>query len=176
MLPLRLLVRSTFLSRHILQKPNHVIRPALSIEPVRFYAKGRDKKKDGKKAAKVTVNSDFLATYCNLETLQGHMQRSLEQMKEEYVKNLSLRSTTGAIESLPVTVDGQEHELQELAQIVRKNPKTIVVNLINFPQTIPDVLKAIQKSGMNLNPQQDGTTLFIPVPKVSLTLFNLKFA
>ncbi|RZC31953.1 RRF domain containing protein, partial [Asbolus verrucosus] len=34
-----------------------------------------------------------------------------------------------------------------------------------FPQTIPAALKAIQKSGMNLNPQQDGTTLFIPIPK-----------
>ncbi|EDW30208.1 GL22438 [Drosophila persimilis] len=28
-------------------------------------------------------------------------------------------------------------------------------------------MRAIAKSGMNLNPQQDGTTLFIPIPKVS---------
>ena len=27
------------------------------------------------------------------------------------------------------------------------------------------VKSAIEKSGMNLNPQQDGTTLFVPVPK-----------
>lgn len=37
--------------------------------------------------------------------------------------------------------------------------------MMNFPQAIPSVIKAIEKSGMNLNPQQDGTTLFIPVPK-----------
>ncbi|KAJ8981858.1 hypothetical protein NQ317_017536 [Molorchus minor] len=36
-----------------------------------------------------------------------------------------------------------------------------------FPQAIPAALNAIQKSGMNLNPQQDGTTLFIPIPKVT---------
>lgn len=66
---------------------------------------------------------------------------------------------------LPINIDGNEHRLQEVAQIVRKNPKTIVINMSVFPQVIPTVLKAIEKSGMNLNPQQDGTTLFIPIPK-----------
>lgn len=64
-----------------------------------------------------------------------------------------------------VNVDGTDHTLQELAQIVRKNPKTVVVNMAVFPQAIPDVVKAISSSGMNLNPQQEGTTLYIPVPK-----------
>lgn len=54
----------------------------------------------------------------------------------------------------------------ELGQVIRKNPKTVIVNMIGFPQAIPSVLKAIADSGMNLNPQQDGTTLFIPVPKL----------
>ena len=29
------------------------------------------------------------------------------------------------------------------------------------------VLQTLSKSGMNLNPQQDGTTIFIPVPKIT---------
>lgn len=140
---------------------------ATQILPVRNYAKGKDKKKDSKKPTKVDINEDFLKTYINYDQVATSMEKSLETMRDEYIKNLSLRSTTGAIESLLVNVDGEEHELQELAQIIRKNPKTIVVNMINFPQTIPDVLQAIRKSGMNLNPQQDGTTLFIPVPKVT---------
>ena len=64
-----------------------------------------------------------------------------------------------------MSLEGKEYELQELAQIVRKNPKTIVINMSIFPQAIPAALQAIQKSGLNLNPQQDGTTLFIPIPK-----------
>lgn len=55
--------------------------------------------------------------------------------------------------------------MQELAQIVRKNPKLIVINMGVFPQAIPAALEAISKSGMNLNPQQEGTTLYVPVPK-----------
>lgn len=71
----------------------------------------------------------------------------------------------GSIETIPVSLDGKEHTLQELAQIVRKNTKTIVINMALFPQAIPAALKAMEKSGMNLNPQQDGTTLYVPIPK-----------
>ncbi|KAI5638204.1 ribosome recycling factor domain-containing protein [Phthorimaea operculella] len=102
-----------------------------------------------------------------VEKLKDRCQAAIEKMKEDFAKNLSLRSTTGSLESLPVKFEGKDYELQELAQIVRKNPKTMVINFASFPQAIPDVLKAIANSGLNLNPQQDGTTLFVPVPKVT---------
>ncbi|XP_017005458.2 ribosome-recycling factor, mitochondrial [Drosophila takahashii] len=143
---------------------------AENLQVARDYAKGKDKKKEkgGKgKPGKVEINEQQLREILNLDGLNSQMQKSVMQMKDDFVKHLSLRSTSGAIDTLRIKVDGQEHELQELAQISRKNPKTIIVNMIGFPQTIPDVLKAIEKSGMNLNPQQDGTTLFIPIPKVT---------
>lgn len=133
----------------------------------RSYSKDKNRKKENKKQGKVEINEELLKTHLDYEKLTAQMEKSLDDLKLSFIKNLSLRSTTGAIETLPVTVDGTEHELQELGQIVRKNPKTIVVNMIAFPQTIPAVLAALQKSGMNLNPQQDGTTIFIPVPKVT---------
>lgn len=133
----------------------------------RNYAKSKDKKKEKGKPSKVEVNEEQLSSVVNLEKLKGQMDKSLETLKEEFVKNLSLRSSTGAIETLKVYVDGKEYELQEIAQIVRKNPKTIVINLLGFPQFIPQVLQALNKSGMNLNPQQDGTTVFVPVPKIT---------
>lgn len=134
----------------------------------RNYAKGKDKKKEkSKKPVKVEVNEEQLASVVNLEKLKNQMDKTLATMKDEFIKNLSLRSTTGAIETLKVHADGKEFELQELGQITRKNPKTIVINLLGFPQLIPQVLQTLNKSGMNLNPQQDGTTVFIPVPKIT---------
>ncbi|KAH1004352.1 hypothetical protein HUJ04_004117 [Dendroctonus ponderosae] len=142
-------------------------RPATpNCSPIRCYAKGKDKKKE-KGKTKVTVNENQLAEVINVGSLRSLMEKALLQMEDDFVKHLSLRSTTGAIESVPVNLDGNEHTMQELAQIVRKNPKTIVMNFATFPQAIPAALKALSKSGMNLNPQQDGTTLFIPVPKVT---------
>ncbi|XP_069672678.1 ribosome-recycling factor, mitochondrial isoform X5 [Periplaneta americana] len=98
--------------------------------------------------------------------------RSLSRLIRGYAKGKDRgrekkKTDKGSIETLSVNFEGKEYELQELAQIVRKNPKTIIVNMTAFPQTIPATLEAIAKSGMNLNPQQDGTTLFIPVPKVT---------
>ncbi|CAB0028197.1 unnamed protein product [Trichogramma brassicae] len=71
-----------------------------------------------------------------------------------------------SIDNLPVKVDGKEYKLQELAQIARK-PKMLVLNLAAFPTAIPHVIKAVEKSGLNINPQQDGTTVFMPIPKVT---------
>lgn len=142
-------------------------RQAISVQIVRNYAKGKDKKKDAKNPTKVIINEEQLASVVNLDNLKTQMDKCIVALKDEFVKNLSLRSTTGAIDNLKVSADGKEYQLQELGQIIRKNPKTIVINLIGFPQLIPNVLQALAKSGMNLNPQQDGTTLFVPVPKVT---------
>jgi ribosome recycling factor len=177
MLPIRNFIRITALARIALSESIHrqllvnelpLNRAQIvSTNIVRNYAKGRDIKKDGKNPTKVHVNEEQLATVINLANLKAQMEKSMATMKDEFAKNLSLRSTTGAIETLKISADGKDYELQELGQIIRKNPKTIVVNLISFPQLIPNVLQALSKSGMNLNPQQDGTTIFIPVPKVT---------
>nr|XP_018901963.1 PREDICTED: ribosome-recycling factor, mitochondrial isoform X1 [Bemisia tabaci] len=133
------------------------------------FAKGKDRGKDKKKVKgkQVFIDENLLSQLTNLDKLKTDFQECIDMMKEDFIKNLSLRSSTGAIESLPVKVDGDEYQVQDLAQINRKNPKTIVMKMDSFPQAIPAVLEALTKSGMDLNPQQDGTTIFIPVPKVT---------
>ncbi|XP_045499636.1 ribosome-recycling factor, mitochondrial [Colias croceus] len=135
---------------------------------IRNYAKNKDKGKDKKgKGAKVEINPAMMAELVDVDKLKNRCQAAIEKMKDDFAKNLSLRSTTGSIESLAVKYEGKDYELQELAQIIRKNPKTLVIDFTSFPQVIPDVLKAIHGSGLNLNPQQDGTRLYVPVPKVT---------
>lgn len=130
------------------------------------------------------LNENQLNEVINVETLKNHFQRPLDVLKEEFLKNLSIRTSggiylcifkyaelfrsvgfLGTIENLVVNFEGQDYTLQELGQVVRKNPSMFVVNMSVFPQVIPTVIKTLQKSGMNLNPQQEGTTLYIPVPK-----------
>ncbi|CAF4831701.1 unnamed protein product [Pieris macdunnoughi] len=135
---------------------------------IRNYAKSKDRGKEKKgKTTKVDINPTMMAELVDVNKLKSRCQTSIEKMREDFAKNLSLRSTTGSIESLPIKYEGKDYELQELAQIIRKNPKTLVIDFSSFPQVIPDVLKAIHSSGLNLNPQQDGTRLYVPVPKVT---------
>ncbi|XP_050344451.1 ribosome-recycling factor, mitochondrial [Nymphalis io] len=145
-----------------------VVYTGTNFTITRHYAKSKDRGKDKKdKGSKIVIDPTMMSELVAVDKLKGRCQNAIEKMKEDFTKNLSLRSTTGAIDTLPVKYDGKDYELQELAQIVRKNPKTLVINFSSFPQVIPDVLKAIHSSGLNLNPQQDGTTLYVPVPKVT---------
>ncbi|XP_018335368.1 ribosome-recycling factor, mitochondrial [Agrilus planipennis] len=143
-----------------------LIIPKVNLLIVREYAKGKDKKKD-KGKTQVKFNESEIAEFVNVDSVKNQMQKAIDDLKNDFVKQLSLRSSAGAIDSLKVTFDGKDYTLQELAQIIRKNPKTLVVNMHVFPQAIPAVLTALKNSGMNLNPQQDGTTLYIPIPKVT---------
>ncbi|XP_013135395.1 PREDICTED: ribosome-recycling factor, mitochondrial [Papilio polytes] len=163
------IVNNTFRSRpNLYLHGERILQVPTNFIAVRNYAKGKDKGKEKKgKGTKVEINPAMMSEVVAVDKIQERCKAVIEKLKDDFAKNLSLRSTTGSIESLLVKFEGKEYELQELAQIVRKNPKTIVIHFSSFPQVIPDALKAISKSGLNLNPQQDGTTLFVPVPKVT---------
>uniref|UniRef100_A0A1B6KA20 Ribosome-recycling factor, mitochondrial n=1 Tax=Graphocephala atropunctata TaxID=36148 RepID=A0A1B6KA20_9HEMI len=133
-----------------------ISKTPITHEFVRYYAKSRDKKKSDKgHKKKVHISEELLAEVINVNAMQEQMLSAIEKLKHDFVKNLSLRSTSGSIEVLPITFEGKDYILQDLAQVVRKNPKTVVINMAAFPQAIPTVVQAIGNSGMNLNPQQD---------------------
>ncbi|CAH1981213.1 unnamed protein product [Acanthoscelides obtectus] len=157
---------SVVVSTHRINQKTCVPNPNLpQIDVYRYYSS----KKNAKAKHKPTVKIDerLMGQVVDVENIKKNMEKAVENLQKDFVAHLSLRSTTGSVEQLPIHLDGKEHTLQELAQIVRKNPKTLVINMSTFPQAIPAALKAIEKSGMNLNVQQDGTTLFVPIPKVT---------
>ena len=138
------------------------------------------------KKGPVPVNEQEISEVLDVDDLKNDLNNAFEHMKAEYVKNLSLRSTSGfkniqqyqnitaymfshfcigAIDNLMIPFEGENYPLQEIVTVGRKSPQMMVVNLAALPQVIPSVLKAIRESGMGLNPQQDGTTIYIPVPK-----------
>nr|CAG4637360.1 EOG090X0DUK [Ceriodaphnia reticulata]SVE73199.1 EOG090X0DUK [Ceriodaphnia reticulata] len=145
-------------------RPSHWRSTSLTSE--RFYSKGKEKG-DKKKKGPVAINEEEIEELVNVQHLKNDLQKGIDHLKSDYVKHLSLRSTSGSIESLPVEFEGDTYTLQEIAQVGRKGPQLLVVNLSGFPQAVKNVLKAINDSGMGLNPQQDGTTIFISVPKVT---------
>lgn len=128
-------------------------------------SKSKDRGKE-KKKSKSTGKLDLreMSEFLEVDELTNEMNQAIEEMKNEFIKNLSLRSTTGSLEQMSIKVDDKTYELQELAQIARK-PKLLVLNVASFPTAIPHILNAIEASGLNINPQQDGTTLFLPIPK-----------
>ncbi|XP_027228567.2 ribosome-recycling factor, mitochondrial [Penaeus vannamei] len=132
---------------------------------IRNYAKGKDKKGKGKQ--KVHLSDREMEEVVNVEQMRNQYAQTLENLKQEYIKNLSLRTAVGSIETLPVELEGDEYPLNEIAQISRKSPQMLLINAAAFPQALPGIIGAIKQSGMNLNPQQEGTTIYVPIPKVT---------
>ena len=64
-------------------------------------------------------------------------------------------------------LEGDKFPLREVASISKKDPKRIIVECSSFPQATKTVFSAIANSGMNLNPQQEGTRIYVPIPKVT---------
>merc|ERR1712071_585435 len=150
--------------------PFLVCTPAVSV---RFYSKAKDRSKaDKKKKVAVQINQDEIQELVNFDRLKHELEKSLDQLKADYVKNLSLRSNLSSIENLPIDFEGDIYSLQELAQITKKGPQLLVVDVSSFPTAATSVVKAINESGMGLNPQQDGTKVFIQIPKGAKLMFQ----
>jgi ribosome recycling factor len=63
--------------------------------------------------------------------------------------------------------------LNELGTISQKSTGVLVVNMSSLPNFIPDVMKTISESSLNVNPQQEGTTIFLPLPKVTKVIMMM---
>ncbi|KAK7069221.1 hypothetical protein SK128_011840 [Halocaridina rubra] len=133
---------------------------------VRNYAKSKDKKgKD--KQTKVHISDEEMSEVVNVTQMRNQFAAILEHLKEEYIKNLTLRTSAGGIETLPVELEGDKYPLYEVAQVSRKSPQMLIINASAFPQATVGIMQALRTSGMNLNPQQEGTTIYVPLPKIT---------
>ncbi|KYQ51234.1 Ribosome-recycling factor, mitochondrial [Trachymyrmex zeteki] len=129
-----------------------------------LLAKSKDRGEKKQKTQHIDYNE--FEQVVDVNKLISQLDNAIERLKNDFIQHLSVRSSVGAIEMLSVKFEGKDFTLQELAQISRK-PKLIVLNVSTFPQAIPDILKSLSKNQMKLNPQQDGTTIYVPVPKVT---------
>ncbi|XP_035292718.1 ribosome-recycling factor, mitochondrial isoform X4 [Cricetulus griseus] len=95
------------------------------------------------------------------------MRSVMEALKDNFNKTLNIRTAPGSLDHITeVTADGKL-ALNHIGQISMKSPQLILVNMANFPECTAAAIKAIRESGMNLNPEVEGTLIRVPIPKVT---------
>ncbi|XP_058843052.1 ribosome-recycling factor, mitochondrial-like isoform X2 [Acipenser ruthenus] len=82
-------------------------------------------------------------------------------------RHLATKKNKGALDHITVTTKDGKFPLNQLGQISMKSPQLILVNMTSFPEATAAASKAIRESGMNLNPEVDGTLVRVPIPKVT---------
>ncbi|XP_050570523.1 ribosome-recycling factor, mitochondrial isoform X2 [Cygnus atratus] len=102
------------------------------------------------------------AAGCPAPLLEGYRQCVRQVMLTQ-----QLATKKGALDHIIVVTKDGKFPLNQLGQISLKSPQLIIVNMTNFPESTAAAMKAIRESGMNLNPEVDGTLIRVPIPKVT---------
>lgn len=118
------------------------------------------------KGSTLTINYQEIMEVVDGEQLWEDLEKTVEDLKFNYIHHFSVRSST-SLDQLPVDLEGDSFPLNEIASISKKDPKRLIIDVSSFPQAAKDVMKSIRESGLNLNPQQDGLKIFVPIPKVT---------
>ncbi|XP_070811659.1 ribosome-recycling factor, mitochondrial [Pituophis catenifer annectens] len=138
----------------------------LETPQVRTLATKKAKAK-GKGQVRVNINTALVEDIISLEELNEEMSSVVKTLQENFNKTLSIRTNPGALDSIIVTTKDGKFPLSQLAQISQHSAQLLVVNMSSFPESTAAAVKAIQQSGMNLNPEADGLLIRVPVPKIT---------
>jgi ribosome recycling factor len=97
---------------------------------------------------------------------EERMEKAVEVFRHALQGIRTGRANPGLVDSLRVEVYGSPTPIKALASVGAPEPNQIVVRPFD-PGTIKDIEKAIQASGLGLNPQSDGRLLRITIPALS---------
>lgn len=138
-------------------------------EQRRYLAKGKNKPKQKKKGGPaIDIDEDEMMLVIPFNDFKEQMNEIKENLRIEFVERISTRTASIVLEGLMVEIDENEKvPLKEIAQMSRKSPTLIVLNMVQFPEAMKAAIKAISESGSGLQPQQEGTMIYVQVPKVT---------
>ncbi len=100
-----------------------------------------------------------------LET-EDHLTKSLDHLRKELKGIRTGRASPAMIEFIKVDYYGSQSDLKSLAAISVPEPTKLHVKPFDS-HSVGDIKKAIEASGLGLNPMVSGKELFIGVPALS---------
>jgi ribosome recycling factor len=101
--------------------------------------------------------------YKDLET---RMSKSVNAFQSELARIRTGRATPALLEGVKVEYYGSQVPLQQIAGIMVPEPRLLVIQPWD-KNAIGEIEKAIRKTGLGLNPINDGNVIRIPIPPLS---------
>ena len=97
---------------------------------------------------------------------EERMEKALAKLKQDLAGIRTGRANPGLVDSLRVEVYGSPTPIKAIATVGAPEPTQIVIRPFD-PGTLKDIEKAVQASGLGLNPQNDGRLIRINIPPLS---------
>ncbi|XP_045373536.2 ribosome-recycling factor, mitochondrial isoform X2 [Camelus bactrianus] len=143
----------------------YVAHPAV---PARHFATKKAKAKGkGQSQTRMNLNTALVEDIISLKDVDEEMKSVIEALKDNFNKTVNIRTSPGSLDHITVVTANGKLALNQIGQISMKSPQLILVNMASFPECTAAAIKAIRESGMNLNPEVEGTLIRVPIPKVT---------
>lgn len=101
-----------------------------------------------------------------LSEAKAKMGQSIEILKKDFATMRTSRATPSLLDRISVNYYGTETPLQHVASISAPDPKSLLIQPWEKGM-LGEIEKAIQKSDLGLNPQNDGSFIRLPVPSLT---------
>ncbi len=102
----------------------------------------------------------------DVDDLERRMKGAVEVLRHEFAGLRTGRASVSLLEPIVVSAYGAEMPLNQVATIGVPEPRMLSVQVWDRSQ-VQAVEKAIQSSGLGLNPIVEGQTLRIPIPELN---------
>ncbi|CAI5439206.1 unnamed protein product [Caenorhabditis angaria] len=139
-------------------------RLQFSTTPQIFKKKINEKQKKGNQQvhfANLEENQIVKDTHKELQEVE-------KILHEELARHFSLKVDVRQYEEIMVKLDtGKDKQLSHLARVTMKSPLMVMINFQDNPAAMKAAKLAIQKSTLNVTPQQEGAVLYITIPPMS---------
>jgi ribosome recycling factor len=97
---------------------------------------------------------------------EERMKRALETIRKELASIRTGKATTALLDGIKVDYYGVMTPLSQVANISVPDPRLLMIQPWE-KRLIPDIVKAIHKSDLGLNPQSDANVIRLPIPSLT---------
>ncbi len=102
----------------------------------------------------------------NLNDIEKKMKASLDNFKHQMAGLRTGRANAGLVENIRAEIYGSQMPISQCASISIPEPRTISINVWDMGN-VTAVEKAIQTSGLGLNPNTEGTVIRLNLPELT---------
>ncbi|KPL00465.1 MAG: ribosome recycling factor [candidate division Zixibacteria bacterium SM23_73_3] len=97
---------------------------------------------------------------------EERMEKAVETIRKEFASIRTGKATTSLLEGIRVDYYGTMTHLSQVANISVPDARLLVIQPWE-KKLIPEIVKAIQKSDLGLNPQSDPNVVRLPIPPLT---------
>jgi ribosome recycling factor len=97
---------------------------------------------------------------------EDRMKKAIEAIKKEFATIRTGKATTTLLDGIKVDYYGTPTPLAQVANLAVPDPRLIVIQPWE-KKLIPEIVKAVQKADLGLNPQADANVIRLPIPPLT---------